>query len=85
MHHRLPLLLPVFAALSCAGCASSESAPEKPISMSIDVWDCRGEHPRRITQDDKDPLYPHVSSLVFPQNGKGLNDIFDKEPDAQKQ
>jgi len=84
MHCRLPFLLLAFAPLACTGCASSEPVVEKPLSTSLDVWDCRGEHPRRVTQDDKDPLCPHVSSFVFPQDGKGLNDIFVKEPDAQK-
>ena len=77
MVYRLPFLLLIFAALGCTGCASSDPVVvEKPISTSIDVWDCRGDRPRRVTpEDENDPLSPHVTGLALPENGKGLNDI----------
>ena len=83
---RLSLLLFAFAALGCMGCASSDDpGSEKMISASIDVWDCRGDRPRRVTPDANDPLSPHFSGLEFPQDGTGLGDLFSAgEPDAQK-
>lgn len=83
MCYRLPILLLVLAALCCAGCAS-DPVVEKPVSTSIDVWDCRGNRPRRVTPDDNDPLLPHVFGLSLPQDGKGLNDISVREPEARK-
>jgi hypothetical protein len=71
--------------LCCAGCASTPACEEKTISTSINVWDCRNGSPRRVTPDDNDPLFPHFSGLEFPQDGKGLNDLFfTGEPDVQK-
>ncbi|MBO4491065.1 MAG: hypothetical protein J5944_06870 [Lentisphaeria bacterium] len=82
---RLSFLLFAFAALGCTGCASSDPGSEKTISMSLDVWDCRGDCPRRVTPDDSDPLFPHFSGLEFPQDGTELNDLFSAgKPDAQK-
>jgi len=83
MRCRLPFLLSVLAALGCAGCAS-DPVVEKPISASIDVWDCRGNRPRRLTPADNDPLFPRVSGLALPQNGKGLDDLSARSPAVQK-
>ena len=56
----------------CSGCAEKEGL----VSYSqFEIWDCRGERPRRIMSSDstsadsrfsKDPLIPHFTGLKAP-------------------
>lgn len=71
MRYIVPTL---FAALVffCSGCTAKEGL----VSYSrFEVWDCRGERPRRIMSSDSpsaetffsnDPMVPHFSGLKAP-------------------
>ena len=58
------------AALFCAGCA----APPKPaISVTLDIWDCRGDRPKRL--EDSGIMTPNFAGVQLPQDGNSLNDL----------
>ena len=58
------------AALFCAGCAAS---PKPSISVTLDIWDCRGDRPKRL--EDSGIMTPNFAGVQLPQNGNSLNDL----------
>ncbi len=71
MRYIFPTLL-AFSLFFCSGCTEKEGL----VSHSqFEIWDCRGERPRRIVGSDSstpdtffsaDPILPHFSGLKAP-------------------
>ena len=64
------------AALFCAGCAAS---PQPSISVTLDIWDCRGDRPKRL--EDSGIMTPNFAGLKLPQNGNSLNNPPENSPE----
>ena len=67
---------PLLAAstLLCAGCASPD-APETPV-FELEIWDCRGDKPRRIDErshDAGDALVPHFAAPVVSEENSAAD------------
>lgn len=58
------------AALFCAGCAA---APKPSISVTLDIWDCRGDRPKRLADDDI--MGPNFADMKLPRNSGSLNEL----------
>ena len=60
------------AALFCAGCAAS---PKPSISVTLDIWDCRGDRPRQL--EGSDIMTPNFAGVKLPQNDNSLNNLYE--------
>ena len=54
-HAGLPTGISIALILCCSGCAT---VTEKSVSTRFEIWDCRGEQPRRIAESDSPSLPP---------------------------
>ena len=68
MPTRLAYSLIAASILLCAGCASSDTT-QKPL-FELEIWDCRGDKPRRINEyeaSSNDLCRPNFGRPIIPQ------------------
>ena len=79
--HKYCLFYPLiaFSALFAAGCASDND--RVGLATEVEIWDCRGDQPRRISgnqtpldpADCSDPLIPRFGGIVLPNDENALS------------
>ena len=76
--YRLLYALIAFSALFAAGCASDNDRVD--LAAELEIWDCRGDQPRRISgnqtpldpSDRSDPLIPRFSGITLPNDENAI-------------